>query len=184
MIRSIYSSLVRTQNSITNHLIYPDTNGIYGMFLIESSSLKEFGAGGRLIYIGIAKNSLKDRDFNDHFNTRNSGRSTLRRSIGAILKVDLSLKAIPRGGSTDSLRYENYKFDNEEILTEWMITNLNIGYWAPIEFFTYKQIRDLEMNLTIEYKPTLDLDNRTRKYNPKATELQRLREICKIEAGK
>ncbi len=124
--------------------------------------------------------------FVQHFSDGQTGRSTLRRSIGAILKEDLRLIAIPRGSKNDSKGCENYKFTltGETDLTNWMRANLEIGYWVPHPYINYNQLRETEEIITIKLKPTLDLDNRTRRYNPLAGKLRELREICKIEAQK
>jgi hypothetical protein len=56
---------------------------------------------------------------------------------------------------------------------------------APDKQFTYDQLREAEKQLTIEFKPTLDLDLdiRTRRFNPLANKLDS-RSICRIQAGK
>lgn len=184
MNNSIKKSFFKTSQPVDGHRDYPTNAGIYAFYLSATSTLLDFGKGGQIIYIGIAKNSLHDRDFNQHFNTGKTGKSTLRRSIGAILKDNLKLTAIPRGGENDSLRFYNYKFIEEQSLTYWMKVNLEIGYWTPDKPITYKQLRETEKQMTIDLKPTLDLDNRTKRFNPLADKLDYLREICRTEAGK
>ena len=183
----ICSFLVSKKHKYTEEskMDFPSSMGIYGLFLAENSTLFEFGKGGQVIYIGIAKN-LKQRDYNQHFNSRNSGSSTLRRSIGAVLKAELKLNAIPRGNENDKKRFDNYKFciEHEERLISWMIENLRIAYWVAPNNMSYSELRNFEKKITIILKPTLDLDRRTKKYNVFATELEKLRNICKIEAGK
>ena len=182
MIEDIRTSFNITKQSIDGHKDYPKSSGIYAFSLSDKSNLGEFGIGGQIIYIGIAKHSLHDRDFNHHFKTGKTGSSTLRRSVGAILKSKLNFTAIPRGGVNDSKRFENYKFSEEQELTDWMISNLEIGYWTPQKTLSYQDLRDTEKQVTIALKPTLDLDNRTRRFNPLADKLQAVREICKKEA--
>lgn len=175
-------SFLRTKQSITANENYPETSGIYAIFLSEKSNLSGFGDGNKIVYIGIAKHSLRDRDFNQHFRTGQTGRSTLRRSIGAILKDKLGLTAIPRGGINDGKRFDNFKFNQEQRLTDWMVSNLEIGYWTPKCPLSYQELRNVEKKITMYLKPTLDLDNRTSRFNPLANKLNKLREVCKREA--
>jgi hypothetical protein len=184
MTKDIKTSFNKTTQSVNGHKDYPKEPGIYAFKLATNSNLGDFGKGGQIIYIGIAKQSLHDRDFNQHFKSGKTGSSTLRRSIGAILKTKLKLTAIPRGGENDSKRYDNYKFIEEEPLTNWMIENLEIGYWTPKKPISYKELRDIEKEITIHLKPTLDLDIRTKRLNPLAKKLDEYRTICKKQAGK
>ena len=182
MIDDIIASLNKTKQPISGHMDYPKSSGIYAFFLSDNSNLDEFGIGRQVIYIGIAKHSLHDRDFNQHFKTGKTGSSTLRRSVGAILKCKQKFTAIPRGGVNDRKRFENYKFVEEQKLTDWMLLNLEIGYWTPTKIISYQDLRDTEKQVTIVLKPTLDLDNRTRMFNPLAGKLDKLRKICINEA--
>lgn len=186
MPNTIYESFLKTKQLLKGHENYPSEPGIYALFLVDEVDLGSFGRLGRLIYIGIAKKSLQDRDFAQHFRSGQTGCSTLRRSLGAILKTNLRLKAIPRGGQNDSKRFDNYKFTDpgEQRLTRWMEDNLEIGYWVPGTTLTYEQLRAKEEKVTIEQKPSLDLDRRTRRFNPQAQKLDNLRGICKAEARK
>ena len=182
----IYESFLKTKKSWDAHQEYPRQPGIYALFLVDKVSLEIFGRSGQLIYVGIAKEDLQGRIFDQHFNNGQTGHSTLRRSLGAILEKQLKLTSIPRGGPSDSKRFDCYKFADagEEELTNWMKNNLEIGYWEPDRQLTYQELRDVERKVTIELKPTLDLDPRTRKYNPLANKLSGLRKICKAEASK
>ena len=51
---------------------------------------------GDIIYVGKTEKSQKSRDANTHFKSGKTGSSTLRRSVGAILRNKLELKPIPR----------------------------------------------------------------------------------------
>ncbi len=177
----IKASLFQTKNITGLHVHYPTHPGIYSIFLTDGANLKEFGSNGQLLYIGISARSLSDRDFKEHFATGKTGKSTLRRSIGAILYGELNLEARPRGGPTDSKRVDNYTFESkgDERLSEWMKANLEIGYWVSPQQIDKKHLRGLEKQLTIQMKPTLDLDIRTRKFNPLAVKLTCYRNKCK-----
>lgn len=183
-INDIIKSIRQTTESAADHKNYPTSPGIYAFVLAENSTLKQFGTGGRVIYVGIAKDSLKKRDLNTHFKTGKTGHSTLRRSIGAILKQQLKLTVLTRNGTTVQTAIDNYKFEpnGDQRLSDWMQSNLKIGYWEDHNKIPYAVLRQLEEDLTKELKPTLDLDKRTRHYNPLAAELDALRIICKKEA--
>ncbi len=180
----IYQGFVTTSKRFDMHTEYPSTPGMYAIFVQGGGSLGSYGSPGQIIYIGIAKDSLRKRDFDDHFTTGKTGRSTLRRSLGAVLKGELGLRAIPRGGPGDSNRFDCYRFtaDGEQALTNWMINNLQIGYWVPPKAMPYAKLRLTEKQITIELHPTLDLDPRTRRHNPLAESLLELRRACKAEA--
>ena len=60
--------------------------------------------------------------------------------------------------------------------------NLLIGYWEYNHTIETKSLRDIEVELIIELKPTHDLDQRTRKYNIYKEELRALRQPCRDEA--
>lgn len=88
------------------------------------------GANPKVIYVGISKpNSSR------HFESGNTGTSTLRRSLGALLQHQLELSAIPRcQDPLDNDRYSNYSFDqdSEERLSDWMAKNFQIAF-LPVE---------------------------------------------------
>ncbi len=166
--------------------IYPNYAGLYAIFLAQSASLGEFAKGGDLIYFGKAEHSLASRDFKTHFTSGKTGSSTLRRSIGAILKTDLGLKAIPRSPKRASTDLYNFKFttDGEARLTNWMMTNLEISFFVPEGLNSTDALRSLEGTMLAFVKAPLDLDQRTKHLNLLADRLQELRAICKTEAEK
>lgn len=182
-IKEIINSFKETKASLENQTDYPNNPGIYCFFLKDNAHLGDF-IGEKIIYVGIAKDSLKTRDFSQHFKTGRTGSSTLRRSIGAILKEQLNLRAMPRGKPNTANRINNYNFNapEDESLTTWMTKNLLIGYWEDYNNLSYSELRKLEKQVTILLKPILDLDRRTVKYNSFAEKLLCLREICKKEA--
>ena len=183
MIEIIINSLEKTKNKIDIQLNnFPNKQGIYAFYLSESANLFEFGKEGQLIYLGISNKSLKQREITEHLKSGATGKSSLRRSLGAILKKRFNLTAIPRGGENDTKKFTNYKFIEEVDLTNWMIENLWISYYAFNLSVENNKIRDLEKHLTLQLKPTLDLDIRTRKFNPLAKKIIALRKLCCLEA--
>lgn len=184
MLENILNSIRDTFKSIDGHLDYPTCPGIYAFMLKQNANLKEFGTQLQVIYVGIAKESLKNRDLGNHFKSSSTGRSTLRRSIGAVLKSDLGIIAFSRNGTSNKREINNYTFDLEgnKVLTEWMRKNLVVGYWEDKKRIPYSKLRGLEEEVIKFLKPTLDLDRRTKKYNRMANKLDELRGICKEEA--
>ncbi len=183
-IKKITSSIKANMQSVSQHKVYPNTPGLYAFSLAKGASLKKFGDSGRIIYVGKAEDSLKKRDFDTHFNDKRTGSSTLRRSIGAILKIKLKAIAFSRNGTVVKPNIDNYKFNTkaEQKLSQWMKDNLLIGYWEYNTAAEKETLRDIEEQLIIALKPTLDLDKRTVKYNKHAPALKILRQACKDEA--
>jgi len=173
---------------ISKQIAIPDHPGIYFIRLSEKSNLSCFGTPFSLLYIGKAEDSLKDRLVNQHFITGKTGSSSLRKTLGAVLKEKLSLHAMPRSETEKSnRRFSNYSFikQDDTKLTEWMNTNLEfcfIEHSKMNEKDKNSTLRKVEVRYTIKYLPTLDLDRATKKYNIFAKELSDLRVICKIEA--
>lgn len=181
----IINSINRTLKPVSEQIDYSKFPGVYALMLNDHSTLKEFGQPNGVLYVGIAKDSLADRDLGNHFNSNSTGRSTLRRSIGSILKDEFDLKVFSRNGTNSRREILNYVFNinGDEDLTDWMKSCLVVGYWEDTIKIPYTQLRELEEQVIKILKPTLDLDNRTKKYNSFADKLGNLREICRIEAA-
>ncbi len=166
-----------------NKVKLPKTPGLYGIFLGNDCSLGEFAQGHKLIYLGKSENSLAKRIEGTHLKSGKTGSSTLRRSIGAILKSELNLKAIPRSPNGKPNDFYNYKFtmEGEERLTNWMKANLEIGI-SPLPSISTSELKELEKGI-IEYaSPALNLDKNIKSVNPLIVKLEALRKICKEEA--
>ena len=153
----------------------PPSSGVYAIYIRPKGLLAPFveGANG-LIYIGRSVN-LADREFEEHFCTTSTGRSTLRRSLGALLRNQLSLKAMPRAAGPSETNVRNYRFgpDGEARLTDWMCEHLEIGFHPSSKY------RSLEDCLVPQLRPLLNL---TKWSNPHRAEIRRLRRVCAEEA--
>ena len=182
MIEEIINSISSTRTAVKN-LTLPDQQGIYAFYLRNCGDLGKFGTDGQVIYAGLAEHSLNSRDTTSHLGTGQTGWSSLRRSIGAILKNQLQLRAVKRDINPKKLRADKYKFDGdgEQKLTDWMSLNLDLGYWISEQQLDRERLRKLEEQILIQLHPTLDLDARTKKYNPLAKEIDELRGICRNE---
>ena len=127
--------ILDTRLDITR-LVPPSGSGVYAIYLRTPGLLVPFpdGENGR-IYIGLSTN-LASREFEQHFSSENTGFSTVRRSLGAILKHQLRLRAVPRGPGSSESNSQNYCFqkDGEARLTSRMRVNLEVGVFATPKF--------------------------------------------------
>lgn len=182
-IDTILETLHSNSKTFYNHFDYPAKKGIYCFRLVHSSELENFCSNDSNLYVGISKKSLNSRDIKTHFNSNRTGTSTLRRSLGAILKNKLNLTTLPRSSKRTKQDIYCYKFeyDGEERLTDWMKNNLLVGY-CILEDVDYQSLRNLEEEVIKSLKPVLDLDRRTRHLNFYSLELDLLRGICQEEA--
>ncbi len=171
----VVGELRRTRGSIGTHN-FPKKSGIYALFLKKGSGLKGYSVtDDGLIYIGSTDN-LAERALENHFNSDSTGFSTLRRTLGAIMKEDFSLKTIPRSPGPSETNYKNYKFiaTGERLLTDWMRNNLEIGY-CPI----FEDYENIEKEMLKSLCPILNLKGCD---NPYKKQIMALRKICSEEA--
>ena len=156
-----------------------DVAGIYAIALNGSNfpffndqSIKE----GTILYVGKSDSSIKKRVYKSHFNSDKTGSSTVRRSLGAILKEHLELEPIPRSIKEKRFRDYSFIYEGEVRLTEWMINNLSVSFYD----YPYgkKQINDLETKIIKRLKPVLNLKKNV-SLNPHLSELEELRAKCK-----
>ncbi|UUV20651.1 GIY-YIG nuclease family protein [Paenimyroides aestuarii] len=150
--------------------IVPNTSGIYCIRISNIDKIPNpfnlFLSDRRhnIIYMGIAKKSLRTRFLNQEL--RANGHGTFFRSIGAILGYR------PLKGSLVSKKNKhNYKFSNtdEQKIINWINDNLVVNW---IEF--NDDFDTLEKSLIQKYKPLINISK-----NPSALkELSDLRKIC------
>jgi len=111
--------------------------GLYSWRLSEETNFNGFenSENDRVVYVGKAEKYIADRFYDNHLNlVRNF--STFRRSIGAVLKEELSLGALPKIDSKGNIMYNaknvysNYRFneDGELKINKWIIDNLEYGF--------------------------------------------------------
>ncbi len=166
------AELLRESKCVVGSLKAPAEPGVYAVFCSKIEKLGVFSVGeGGLIYVGASKD-LAAREFDQHFSSEGTGISTLRRSLGAILKGQLELTAIPRSPGSVSSSYR-FLADGEKRLTQWMKSNLEVSV-CPIE-----DAVDVETELVRLLRPVLNL---TKWENPQRAEIKRLRKDCADEA--
>ncbi|MEI6883798.1 MAG: hypothetical protein WCO02_04880 [Bacteroidota bacterium] len=159
---------------------FSDEPGIYAFFFTGNDFPLSYynPQKDEIIYIGKTESSHASRDEKTHFASGKTGSSTIRRSLGALLKNELSLNPIPRNGKDfDAGRKSFFKFDepSEEKLTTWMKDNLGLS------FYEYDQppseIDVLETELIAEVKPLLNIDSKNPD-NPYAQLIRAARKAC------
>jgi hypothetical protein len=138
---------------------YPSSPGLYKVFLADAEALADtplsYLQTGALLYLGRAKRSLRGRDVRQHLASGKTGRSTLRRSLGAVLRSKLGLQAGPR----DDGSICNYCFipEGEECLTTWMHHHLQVS-WS--ECSSGAEAEEKEPALIASLSPALNIDHR------------------------
>ncbi|WP_294538969.1 GIY-YIG nuclease family protein [uncultured Rhodoblastus sp.] len=148
--------------------------GVYAFFLAEANVIDGLSVEPPgLIYLGMTDTSLEKRN---HFHHAHSGFSSLRRSLGALLKEPLRLRAIPRAPGQSPSNTRNYRFrDEDELrLTDWMKSHLTYGF-ANVEVAANM----VEKELIATLQPPLNLKGWP---NPQRRHLLALRAVCKDEA--
>ena len=170
-------SMLKSTRADIEGIDAPSLPGVYAIFLASGATLPLGGiARDGLVYVGMSRD-LASREFDTHFASGSTGFSTLRRSIGAVLKDKLNLVAIRRGSSNIPSNFQNYRFtsDGESKLTAWMEHNLEIGT-CPLSDPDYA---NQESALISRLQPVLNL---TGWPNPQAAYIKRLRKVCADEA--
>ena len=140
--------------------------GFYGIFAKNRNCLPGVTIPEiSIIYVGMTNVSLDKRN---HFLAKNSGSHSPRRSLGAILKRELNLQAVPRANG--------YLFsgNGESRLSEWMRQNLD---YAILELD--HALRSVETATIRTMQPPLNLTDWP---NPQRQHIMDLRKACKSEA--
>lgn len=145
----------------------PNESGIYCIKLRENSTLpSKYGkiCEDRIIYIGIASKSLRERLWEEELNHKRA--ATFFRSIGAMLDY------LPPKGSLYGKKTRNYKFSLEDTdkIQKWMKQSLRVNF-IKVE---NSEIDNIEDSLIKKYTPLVNISK-----NPKASEeLKKARQRC------
>lgn len=148
--------------------------GLYGIFAKNRNCLPGVTIPEiSIIYVGMTNDSLDTRN---HFLAKNSGFHSPRRSLGAILKRELNLQAVPRAIGPSHKNYDCYSFsgNGESRLSEWMRQNLD---YAILELD--RDLRSVETATIRAMQPPLNL---TGWPNPQRQHIMDLRKARKSEA--
>lgn len=134
----------------------PKFPGCY-VLVVDSEGVEALGfnrkARRAALYVGKAEDNIRNR-VNDHLLVGGSGSSSIRRSIGALLREQYDFNPQPRSRKrSDSKRFTNYKFDRkgEEIISDWIFAYV---YFLSVKSSNPKETEDL---LVSEHHPLLNL---------------------------
>jgi len=154
---------------------YPNEPGIYTVFSGGTLGDLGFDPQSGPIYIGKAADSLARRIGREH--QGDTGRSTLRRSIAALLKHELDLRCIPRPsrGDPKPINFTNFSLEarSDRTLTNWMETNLEFELEAHSDPATRETI------LLSTVCPPLNLNGCSNEFQ---NSIKSLRAECAAEA--
>jgi hypothetical protein len=168
-------TLLRASASPVGSIRAPESPGVYAWFLDDPAVLPTISiAPQQPAYVGITS-SLRERGDDTHFSDTGTGFSTLRRSLGALLKDELDLVARPRGTGASKQNYTCYRFDSggEQRLTGWMRAHLRVATAEHVDPGA------VETDLIAHACPPLNLNGWP---NPYRAEIMALRKICVGEA--
>ncbi|MBI1770291.1 MAG: hypothetical protein HY063_06350 [Bacteroidetes bacterium] len=144
----------RFDPTVHSEINIADSSGNYILCLRKNSKLPTVSisptftkfSGLNVVYTGLTRNSLRTRDYRQHFTGNNAGRSTLRKSLGVLF----GYKQIARDKKVNSRKTKFQDLD-EQKLTKWMVSNL-IMFFLPTTDF-----KNIEIKLINRFNPPLNL---------------------------
>jgi len=178
----ICEQILKSKSSV-NRLreLAPKEPGVYAIFLNQGIKLPHGIVQGEqgCIYVGKAESGIRKRILQEHLKTGNSGRSAFRRRLGAVLKDELKLTAIPRDEKFGK-KHRLFKFEEagEVALSKWITENVSFG-WCIIN--EEREIKQSEKNLAFRLKPCLP--DEPDWGNPYKTKIESLYASCVSEGG-
>jgi hypothetical protein len=87
----------------------------------------------RPLYVGKAEDSLFSRAVEGHFSDGSTGRSTVRRTLAALLRESVGFEGRHRNPDKPDSKYAalyGLSSEHEKVLTAWMRTHLALATWA------------------------------------------------------
>jgi len=178
--KEVIQHLITSRKKYLEILTFSKLPGIYAVFFCgEHFPIENIKPTlDEVIYLGKTESSQENRNAKTHFRSGKTGSSTLRKSIGSLLRNKYNLKPIVRNDSdVIKRRFSHFKFDNksEEIITEWMKNNLSLSFYEYPN--STRKIETLETELIQELIPLLNIDK-----NPSNPHLNLLKQIRKESA--
>ncbi|AKL96156.1 hypothetical protein CACET_c27110 [Clostridium aceticum] len=148
---------------INKEIDLPDKQGLYLICINKIEVLPEamenltyiYFEGKAVIYLGISgSRGLRKRHYNNHFHGT-ARVSTLRKSLGVLFGYEKVQSLKDQGTS-------NLKFitEHEKALTEWMLNNLIMYYYA-----TDEDVENIETELISYFNPPLNLSKNKSEVN-------------------
>lgn len=172
MIEAIIHKLFATLRPISD-LPVQHGAGVYILCLRPGSILPGVTpANEGLLYVGMTDDDLNVRN---HFMHVDSGRSSPRRSLGAMLRTKLLLEPIPRNGGRHERDATHFRFTDggERDLIDWMRDHL-MGSQLVIEV----DVDRCEGDLIRELMPPLNLTKLGGWKNPQKATVMGARKGC------
>ncbi|MGB7604126.1 MAG: hypothetical protein WBL93_01485 [Lutisporaceae bacterium] len=168
-----------------HEIAVPNTTGFYAFYTIRDNCFEETQLNNikqfDCIYVGIAEDeTLYERIMHSHL--KSAGKSTFRRSLGAILRTKLDLLPLMRGVTPTKSNISNYKFSNadEQKLTAFMRNNLRIAYFPYTE--AGKNMESIEKEIIKKFGyPAFNLSHVNKNDNPYFQAIKLARQNCKNE---
>ena len=156
-----------------NIMDLPVSPGNYLICLNEGSKLPDVGipfkttkhAGLEVIYTGISKDSLRKRDYKQHFTGNNAGRSTIRKSIGSMF----GFGKIPRDKDPNTGK-TMFRPEDEEKLSSWMLNNLTLFYFTNPSPDNYEDVLIDKLNPPLNLSKNKNIVNK--EFRKKLSELR------------
>lgn len=146
--------------------------GVYAVFLREGGDLPGIEPGAhRALYVGMSGKGLNGRD---HVGYQHSGSSTLRRSLGALLRERLGLQPVARDSKIENATKFRFTDEGEASLTAWMTEHL-LASQVEID---PADVSMTEKALISELRPPLNLTNLGRWINQQKAFVSAARERC------
>jgi hypothetical protein len=114
----------------------------------------ECAEDGRPLYVGKTEQAILGRVLGTHFSDGQTGSSSLRRSLAALLRTRLGLHGVPRNREKPG-HFSSYGLPeaDDESLTKWMTINLRISWPARDDAVLLK----IEKAVIRTLKPPLNL---------------------------
>ncbi len=147
-----------------------DCPGMYALLLRHGSSLPDCGVSYtpcmvsymgevyELIYVGISKSSLRKRDYRQHFMSKNAGGSTLRKSLGSLMRLKKTYRnESERGKSSPKIKFID---DDEERLSKWMSENLLLLFKPVLNPEMMEKYMIAELNPPLNIQDNTNIINR------------------------
>lgn len=162
----------------------PTAAGLYALHgSIETWQLLGLGAtpDARPLYVGKAERSLASRDLNTHFRTGSTGQSTVRRTFAALLRGELSLRAVPRNMNTpdDKPTHFSLDLDGDARLTEWMLDRLELAVWEKPA--TCANLAAVEAEVIRRWVPPLNIQGNAD--SPWTSKIRKARQTMAADVG-
>jgi hypothetical protein len=164
-----------------------------GLYAIHAGAevWRELGLGApddkRPLYVGKAESSsLATRDISTHFGyarrrqTSVTGRSTVRRSLAALLHDTVGFRGIPRNPASPGY-FPNYGLtpEQDDALSSWMRTRLRLAVWPKPDDCPLDLLETIEKKVFGRLLPPLNLRRVVTQWKP---QIEAARRVLAAEA--